>query len=159
MHVVSSLATIGQGLCLLLLGLLAGSMFGIRFGYDITQYSPGTFVEVHQGAVRGLNDLLPLLGLVCLVLIIGLGVLARQQPGALWLYIAAAIGIAIAGLVTRLLNQPINAEVMSWSADALPANWQALRADWWTWHAIRLVSTLGAFLLLIAAIFVDRRAG
>ena len=63
------LSTIGQALSLLLVGLLAGSMYGIWFGYDITRYSPAGFVEVHQGAVRGLNTLLPLMGLAAIVVV------------------------------------------------------------------------------------------
>ena len=42
-----------------LISLVAGSMFGIWRGYDPALYAPATFVEVHQGAVRGLNTLLP----------------------------------------------------------------------------------------------------
>ena len=152
------LSTIGQGLSLLLVGLLAGSMYGIWFGYDITRYSPATFVEVHQGAVRGLNTLLPLMGLVAIVLLVVLAVLARQRPTVLALYAAAAVGLIAAGLITRFLNQPINDTVMTWSATSLPADWEQLRNSWWSWHAARLGATLLALLLLIAAVFADRSA-
>lgn len=153
-----SVTTLGQGLGLALIGLIAGSVFGIEFGYDFTRYSPGTYLEVHQAAVRGLNDLLPVMGLVSLVIIVGLAVSARRRPLALGLYAAAAIGVAVAGLVTRLLNQPINAEVMTWSADAMPADWAAVRQGWWYWHTVRCIVSVAAFLLLIAGILADRRA-
>ena len=152
------LSTIGQVLCLLLAGLLAGSMFGIRFGYDVTRYSPGTFVEVHQGAVRGLNTLLPLMGLAAIILAVGLAVLARQRPTVLALYAVAALCLIAAGLITRFLNQPINETVMGWSATTLPADWTQLRDSWWTWHAARLGATVVALLVLIGAIFTDRGA-
>lgn len=155
---LAHLSTIGQGLSLLLVGLLAGSMYGIWFGYDITRYSPATFVEVHQGAVRGLNTMLPLMGLAAIVLVVVLALLARQRPAVLALYALAALGLVAAGLITRFLNQPINASVMEWSATALPADWQALRDSWWNWHAVRLGATSLALLLLIAAIFTDRSA-
>ncbi|KQW78999.1 hypothetical protein ASC89_11870 [Devosia sp. Root413D1] len=152
------LSTIGQALSLLLVGLLAGSMYGIWFGYDITRYSPTSFVEVHQGAVRGLNTLLPLMGLAAIVMVVVLAVLARQRPTVLMLYGAAALGLVAAGLITRLLNQPINDAVMGWSADALPTDWETLRNSWWSWHAARLGATILALLLLIAAVFTDRSA-
>ncbi len=152
------LSTIGQGLSPLLVGLLAGSMFGIWFGYDVTRYSPSTFVEVHQGAVRGLNTLLPLMGLAAIVLVVVLAVLARQRPTVLALYAAAALGLIVAGLITRFLNQPINEAVMGWSAATLPADWEALRNNWWNWHAARLGATVLALLLLIVAVFTDRSA-
>ena len=150
------LSTTGQVLSLLLVGLLAGSMYGIWFGYDVTRYSPTTFVEVHQGAVRGLNTLLPLMGLAAIVLLVILAVLSRQRPTVLALYAAAALGLIVAGLITRFLNQPINDTVMGWSATTLPADWEQLRNSWWNWHAARLGATIVALLLLIAAVFTDR---
>jgi len=51
--ITNAFLTSSQILALLLVGLVAGSMFGIWRGYDVTSYSAQTFVEVHQGAVRG----------------------------------------------------------------------------------------------------------
>ncbi len=152
------LSTAGQALSLLIVGLLAGSMYGIWFGYDITHYSPASFVEVHQGAVRGLNTLLPLMGLAAIIVVVALAVLARQRPTVSMLYGAAGLGLVAAGLITRLCNQPINDAVMGWSASTLPADWETLRNSWWSWHAARLGATILALLLLIAAVFSDRSA-
>jgi uncharacterized membrane protein len=154
----SILPTLAQVGALVLLGLVVGSMFGIWRGYDITTYAPATFVEVHQGAVRGLNALLPALAAASLVLVLILGVMARQRPAVLGLYVATAVAIIAGGVITRLLNQPINDQVMAWTAASIPADWTELRDRWWTWHQARLAVTLGAQLLLIAAIFADRDA-
>jgi len=148
--------TLAQVAALLLVSLVAGSMFGIWRGYDPGLYAPATFVEVHQGAVRGLNTLLPAMAIAALVLTVMLAVLGRGKPTALWLYIAAAIAIAIGGAITRLANQPINDLVMAWTPTGLPDNWTALRDSWWSWHLARLAATVGAELLLIAAVFADR---
>ncbi len=145
-----------QALALLLGGLVAGSVLGLWAGFDLTRYTPATFIEAHQGAVRGLNVLLPALGGICIVLAIGLAVLARGRPAALWLYIVAACAFAVAGLVTRLVNQPINTQVMGWTLATLPADWEAIRASWWTGHLARLVATVLGQLALIAAVLVDR---
>jgi len=153
---VHGLATTAQIASLLLISLVAGSMFGIWRGYDITGYSPAAFVEVHQGTVRGLNTLLPAMAIASLVLVVILAVLARSRPVALGLYIVAALCIVIGGAITRFANQPINDQVMGWTATALPADWTALRDNWWSWHLGRLGATLLAELALIAAIFVDR---
>ena len=152
----AALPTAAQILALLLLGLVAGSMFGIWRGYDITTYAPATFVEVHQGSVRGLNVLLPAMAMASIVLVLLLAVMARQRPVVLGLYLAAAAAIVVGGLVTRLLNQPINAQVMTWTPQAIPADWATLRDSWWHWHMVRLAATIGAQLLLIAAILIDR---
>ena len=152
------LTTVAQAAAILLVSLVAGSMFGIWRGYDPTLYSAGTFVEVHQSAVRGLNDLLPGMALAALLLVVVLAVLARSRPGALGLYVLAAVAIVIGGAITRLANQPINDIIMGWSANGLPPEWAALRDTWWRWHLVRLAATVGAELLLIAAVFAHRNS-
>lgn len=151
-----ALLTIAQALALLLLGLVAGSMFGIWRGYDITAYAPATFVEVHQGAVRGLNILLPAMAAAALALVVLLAVLGRHRPAVLGLYLAAALAIIVGGIITRFLNQPINDQIMGWTLSSIPSDWATLRDRWWTWHVVRLTATLGAEVLLIAAVFADR---
>ena len=148
--------TLAQAAALLLVSLVAGSMFGIWRGYDPALYAPVTFVEVHQGAMRGLNTLLPAMAIAALVLTVVLAVLGRDKPTTLWLYVAAAVAIAIGGAITRLANQPINDLVMAWTPTSLPDNWTTLRDSWWGWHLARLAVTVGAELLLIAAVFADR---
>ncbi len=150
------LPTLAQVGALMLLGLVVGSMFGIWRGYDITTYSPATFIDVHQGAVRGLNTLLPALAAAALVLVLILAAMARNRPAVLGLYVATALAIIAGGVITRLLNQPINDEVMAWTVANIPADWSGLRDRWWTWHQARLAVTLGAQFLLIAAVFADR---
>ena len=152
----AALPTAAQVLALLLVGLVAGSMFGIWRGYDITGYAPATFVEVHQGAVRGLNTLLPAMAAAGLALVLLLAVLGRNRPAVLGLYLATALAIIVGGVITRFLNQPINYQIMGWTASTMPEDWAALRDSWWNWHLARLAATVGAELLLIAAVFADR---
>jgi len=150
--------TLLQGLALVLLSLLLGAVFGIWRGYDPAGYSAATFVEVHQGAVRGLNLLLPLLGLATLIIVAALAIAARQRSEILGLYAGAFIAIAVAGAVTRFGNQPINDQVMTWSATSLPADWTAIRDGWWNFHLLRLAASFAGELLLIGAIFAQRSA-
>lgn len=140
---------------LVIVSLVVGAMFGIWRGYDPAVYSAATFVEVHQGAVRGLNDLLPFMGLACISLVVVLAVLARKRPPVAWRYGAAAAALAIAGLITRFGNQPINDIVMSWGATP-PDGWEGLRDTWWNWHLARLAAGFVGEVLLINAIFADR---
>ena len=148
--------TLLQGLALVLISLVLGTVFGIWRGYDPSAYSPATFIEVHQGAVRGLNTLIPVLGLATLVATAVLAIVARDRPAVLGVYIAAIVAIAVAGLVTRFGNQPINEQVMGWTASNLPADWAAIRDRWWSFHLIRLVASFVGELLLIGAVFADR---
>ncbi|MGV8856578.1 MAG: DUF1772 domain-containing protein [Pseudomonas sp.] len=154
----AALPTAFQVLALVLIGLLAGSMFGIWRGYDITAYAPATFVEVHQGAVRGLNTLLPAMAAATLVLVVLLAVFGRNRPAVLGLYIAVALAIVAGGVITRFLNQPINDQIMAWTPETMPKDWTTLRDSWWNWHLARLAATLCAELLLLAAVSIDRDA-
>ncbi|MGA8907819.1 MAG: DUF1772 domain-containing protein [Acidobacteriaceae bacterium] len=63
----------------------------------------------------------------------------------------------VAGLVTRFVNQPINAIVMTWQNDAPPESWMDLRDRWWRWHAVRLFAGLGGLSLVILAMLPGRR--
>jgi uncharacterized membrane protein len=141
---------------ILVISLVAGSIFGIWRGYNPSTYSAETFVEVHQGAVRGLNVLLPVMGLTAIVLTLLLMFLSRSKARPFRLYFAALLAMVAAGLVTRLFNQPINAEVMGWTADAIPDNWTEFRDAWWRWHIVRLICAVAAAAILIAAVFADR---
>jgi Domain of unknown function (DUF1772) len=150
--------TLLQGLALVLVSLVLGTVFGIWRGYDPATYSAATFIEVQQGAVRGLNVLIPALGLATLVVAAILAVTARGETPAFWLYLAAIVALAIGGLVTRFGNQPINDQVMAWSAANIPADWTAIRDRWWSFHLLRLAASSVGELLLISAIFAQRGA-
>lgn len=151
----SSVSRILHTAILIIVSLLVGSMFGVWRGFDPAAFSPATFVEVQQGAIRGLNDLLPLMGLASIGLTAVLAFRARRQSQVFWLYAGAAAGLVIAGIVTRFANQPINDIVMTWSTTP-PEGWQTLRDTWWNWHLVRLAAAFIGEVLLINAVFADR---
>jgi hypothetical protein len=149
--------TVLQIAAIMLIALVAGSTFGIWRGYDPAAYSDLTFLEVHQGAVRGLNVLLPVMGAGALLLTGILAAFSRRERSVVVTYLAAFALMAAAGAITRLANQPINAEVMSWTRDAMPANWAEMRDAWWNWHILRTFTSVGGLFVLVLAVFADRR--
>jgi uncharacterized membrane protein len=136
---------------LLLASLLVGTIFGIWLGYNPKGLSAAVYVAQQQQAIRALNVTMPVLGVVTTLLTIIAAVLARGDPTRLTLLVAAAACFIAAGLITRLLNQPINAIVMTWAVNSPPGNWMQLRDDWWRWHVLRVAFGLGGLCLLIAA--------
>lgn len=144
---VTSIRFIG----LLLTALLVGTMFGIWLGFNAAALSPVAYVEMQQNAIRALNVPLPALGLVCIVLTVALAVLVRHDRRARNLLVAAALCLVVAGLITRLGNQPINAVVMAWSPQAPPANWTELRDAWWLLHILRTLAGVAALVLALLA--------
>ena len=130
--------------------VVAGGTFTIWRGYNPAGLSPVAFVEMHQGAVRGLNILLPVVGLVAILSTALLLALARNRLRRRALLATAAIAFVVAGLVTRFGNQPINAIVMTWSPDAVPEGWNGFRDGWWSYHLVRTAASCLGFLCLAA---------
>jgi uncharacterized membrane protein len=140
-------------LSLFLTALLVGTMFGIWLGFNPAALSSSAFVETQQNAIRALNVSMPVLGLVCIVLTAALAALTKTDKRARWLLVIAAFCLVVAGLITRFANQPINAVVMSWSAQSPASNWAELRDTWWLWHTLRTaVAVAGFALALLAAV-------
>ena len=142
---------------LLLTSLLVGTMFGIWLGFNPSALTATAYVEMQQNAIRALNISLPVLGLVCIVLTAALAALTKNDKRGRYLLVAAAMCLALAGIVTRFGNQPINAVVMTWSPEAPAANWMELRDTWWHWHILRTVAGLGALALALLAALGGRR--
>lgn len=140
---------------ILIIALLAGSVFGIWRGYNPTGYSAVSFLEVHQGAVGGLNTLLPAMGAAAILITTMLAWTARGRPVVLSLYLLALALMVTAALVTRFGNQPINVTVTNWTAGAMPPGWEDIRDAWWRWHLVRVGATIAALALLVAAVMSD----
>ena len=75
-------------------------------------------------------------------------------PKIFSLYVAAFVLFIVALVVTVLVEVPIVKEIVTWTVDTLPPNWQQLRDRWVRFHIIRVVAGLASLVvLLIAAIF------
>jgi uncharacterized membrane protein len=142
---------------LVILALLTGTMFGIWIGFNPMQLSATTYVEQQQNAIRSLNSLLPAMGLVCILLTAFLAVQSKY-PRVRYILIGAAALLILAGIVTRFANQPINAIVLTWSAQSPPAEWAQLREQWWQWHIVRTVAAIGSLVLSLVAAISTRGA-
>ena len=145
-----------QLMAILLIALIAGSTFGIWQGYNPTLYSQDTFLEVHRGAVHGLNTLLPLMGLATMILTLVLTLRTGRHTAVRGLYWTTLALLVLAGLITRFGNQPINAMVMTWTADSMPENWVDIRDSWWFWHTIRTLVSIAALAGLVTATLAAR---
>ena len=142
---------------LFLTSLLVGAMFGIWLGFDPSALTASAYVEMQQNAIRALNISFPILGLVCILLTTALAALTKSDKPGRYLLVAAAICLAIAGVVTRFGNQPINALVMTWSPQSPAANWIELRDTWWHWHILRTVAGVSALTLALLAALRGQR--
>ena len=133
---------------LLCASLLVGAMFGIWLILNPRGLTAAQYVALQQQAIRTLNAAMPSLGAATVAVTVGAAVMARQDPARVAMLAAASLGFLAAGLITRFINQPINAVVMTWSPATPPADWTRLRDSWWRWHVVRLLCGLSGLLLL-----------
>jgi len=134
---------------LLMAGLVAGTVFGIWIGYNPKNLSANTYVEYQQGAIKALNTLMPVLGLISTILTVIAAILQKQNQFVFVTLIIASLFLIISGLITKFGNQPINSVVMTWSKASTPINWSELRDKWWLLHKLRTLTTFISFCLII----------
>ena len=135
----------------ILAGIIAGILLGILLGFNPMNYSASTYIEQQQGAIKALNTLMPILGLITIIFTFVSAFFQRKNKVVLATLITAAILLIISGLITKFGNQPINQIVMTWHQTEAPNNWTDLRDKWWTLHQIRATTTLFAFFLIAGA--------
>lgn len=142
---------------LLLASLLVGVMFGVWLTFNPAGLDSAFYVAQQQQGVRTLNVFLPALGLATTLVTVAAAVQARGDRPRLMLLVGVIACCVAAGLITRFVNQRINAVVMTWSPTSVPATWTGLRDAWWRWHQLRLAAGLGGLTLLIIATMVRAR--
>ncbi len=140
---------------LLIAALVAGAMFGVWLSFNPAGLDAASYVALQQQAIRTLNATMPALGGVAILLTLLAATISRGDSARLALLLAAAACFVAAGLITRFLNQPINAIVIAWSAGAPPAEWTHFRDAWWRWHVLRTFIGIGGLCLVIAASLKD----
>jgi uncharacterized membrane protein len=136
---------------LLLAALVVGAMFGVWLVFNPAGLDASFYIALHQQGIRTLNKTMPALGAATILLTIVAAALGRVNRMRFGLLAAAVVCFVATGLITRFLNQPINAIVVTWRADLPPSNWTALRDAWWRWHRIRLATGVVGLSLLFAA--------
>ena len=135
--------------------LSSGVLFGTlaSLGPSTRVFSPGTCVEVQQATVRNLRPvmgvLLPAAVVSNLALIVG-SARDRGRPGFV-LVVTGCLGQLASLVVTAAVELPINADVLTWVPDDLPANWESVRDRWDRTHTLRTATSVLGFGCLAAA--------
>ena len=133
---------------LILAALLAGASFGIWVGLNPTAYSLATYLEQQQHLVRSLNVLMVSLVVAATLVTIASAWLQRGNKAVFVTLLIAAACFASCIFISRFGNLPIQNEMLTWRADALPDNWTTLRDQWWSFHIMRTIAELIALVLV-----------
>jgi uncharacterized membrane protein len=141
-------------------GLLAGIFLGHRAGpyYALQKISASSFVQFQQVVHAHFVKFMPPLVLTALLTALAWLVMLRSQWTSVefWLIAAATFGIAVIAVMTRLVNVPLNNQLMTWDIAALPDNVRALWVPWDRVNTMRALVATGA--LILEAVALSLRA-
>ena len=134
--------------------LTAGRAFWVWLGESPFGVAGATYVDFFQQLDRRIAIPIAVIGTLGPVLAGASAALCRSNRRT-FLCLLAACGLGVASaLVTVLVNVPINEEIASWNPGALPVGYEEVLRRWWSWHIVRLVTSVGAmcavFLALLA---------
>lgn len=135
-------------LTLLLVGILAGTAFGVCVVFNPDGLSAQAYVEHQQLAIRGVHYLIPTLASLAILATFTSASLHKTNRAQFFTLLIAGVLLVIAGLMTLYGTLPINSEVREWKLNAIPANWTDYRDRWWSYHLDRTVACLIAFVLV-----------
>jgi uncharacterized membrane protein len=151
-----------QFVSIMLYVLVAGVMWGtwLSLARTMTNYDAATFLADGKHMIENLATIMAVLMISAVVIgLIAVVLLFRSRSTAAgWL---AAIGLLlmIAVLVITLaVEVPIDNLIANWTEATLPADWQAIRARWSTFHTVRTFLSLGAVAAAVGAGLTTRTA-
>jgi len=147
--VVRVVAVAGAGLYA---GILLGDLAGAAQARP--QMDPSSFVQlqqiIHSRFVIMMPTLVVATLLACLTWIFF--VRSNRRSAEFWLVVGTTLGVILCGILTRLVNVPLNDQLVKWSVSFPPPNVHELWAPWEGAHAIRTVVALVAFVLAVVAL-------
>jgi uncharacterized membrane protein len=136
-------------IALVLTGLIAGIFLGHRAGVSraSSRLSPSSFVQLQQVIHGTFAWMMPplVLGAVLGTLTWTLLLRPRGSVAAFWLLVLASLSLLVAAGLTRLINIPINRQLMTWSIEAPPPDLRQVWGRWERIHSTRTVLVVAAF--------------
>lgn len=132
----------------ILASLLAGTSFGIWFGFNPKMLTQACYLQQQQNMVHSLNTLMIVLVIAAtLTTLFSAYVQRNNRITFVSLLIAASCFIACI-VITRIGNVPIQTEMLAWSESSMPVDWTSMRDTWWTYHIQRTIAELLALALV-----------
>lgn len=136
-------------------GLYAGILLGDLAGpaQARPQLNPSSFVQLQQIIHARYVFIMP--ALIAATVIAGVTwlVLIRSNRAAeFWFVTGSMAGVLFCLLLTRLVNVPLNDQLVTWSVAFPPPNVHELWMPWEGAHAIRTVVAVAAFVLAVVAL-------
>lgn len=133
---------------IILAALLAGVSFGIWIGFNPLNLSAYTYVEQQQNTIHSLNVLMTSLAVIATIITILSAFRQRKDKAVFVTLLIAALFYITCIFISALGNKPIDNFIMTWTHNALPADWTNFRDKWWLFHIMRTITELIALSLI-----------
>jgi len=146
---------IAQFIAMFLCALVAGVFWGTWFSLSrsIATISPTTFLEIGRTMIGNLGGPMSVLmpAAVASAVLLAL-LLFRRRLRRGYLFAAAAfVLLAVATIITLVVNVPIDHQIQSWTTGTLPIGWTRIRNRWEFYHGLRTLISLVALACLFAS--------
>lgn len=150
--------TVSRVITVACVGLFAGILLGDLAGAAQArpQMNPSAFVQLQQIVHARYVFIMPALiagtilaGLTWIVLI-----RSNRRTPEFWLVAGTVVAALFCVVITRLVNVPLNNQLVDWSVAFPPPNVHELWAPWEGAHAIRTVIALAGFIASVIALAV-----
>ncbi len=131
------LTTLVRSASLALSGIIAGLYVRDNISYAGVKRLPGPhYARYHQELDRDFAKAMPFVG--GMSLLASLATVAVPQPGRRRALSAVALGCGLTEVALTLAwGVPLNKQVQTWSVEAPPAEWAAVRDRWMVVHRLR----------------------
>jgi uncharacterized membrane protein len=151
MDLTSLLFVAAQFALLLVTGVFWGLYFAISRSYQV--FTAGELAKVARTIVANLEVPMRNISLLCLALL-GLSIAFYPDKNNWGFYSIIASMLLIIGslIITTAIEVPINNQVVTWTDDSKPADWEQLRSSWQYYNVIRTILALLSFALFTAGI-------
>lgn len=113
-----------------LIGLLAGSGLGVSLLEANLTGSASFYTEYKQLIIRAYTLPLPLLGVGGILAALSVLYFGRRDKLTVRMTSAAILFVIIGLAITLTIHFPINDQILTWSPETPPADWEQLRDRW-----------------------------
>jgi len=136
---------------MLVCGVFWGLYFALSRSYQV--FTPVEMAKIARTIVRNLEAPMRNISLLCLVLM-GVSIAFYPDKGSWNFYATIASLLLIIGslVITAAIEVPINNQVVTWTAENTPPDWEQLRNRWQYYNVVRTVLALLSFVLFAAGL-------
>jgi uncharacterized membrane protein len=135
---------------LLFIALVSGVFWGTWFTLtrSLENFSPAEFIHIGKTIIA--NVAVPmriLMPVTLIVMLLSIWQSRKINKTSFYLYGSSFLLMVITLIITVGVEVPIDNQIKTWTENSLPANWEALRDKWNSFHTLRTFTSVSSLAL------------